>query len=89
MSLNLSVIPGTNEEAYVISFEITDHEYFPYLSSLMAKIICSYCGGNIVHINEEKMKKDPSDKIPTIYHTYRCNKCGQITYNLPMAFQED
>ena len=35
MSLNLSVIPGTNEEAYVIIFEITDHEYFPYLSSLL------------------------------------------------------
>ena len=35
ISLNLSVIPGTNEDAYLIIFEITDHAYLPYLSSLL------------------------------------------------------
>ena len=38
ISLNLSVIPGTNEDAYLIIFEITDHAYFPYLSSLFIKL---------------------------------------------------
>ena len=35
MSLNLSVIPGTREDAYFIIFEITDHAYSPYLSFLL------------------------------------------------------
>ena len=28
---------GTKDEAYLIIFEITDHAYFPYLSSLLIK----------------------------------------------------
>ena len=35
MSLNLSVIPGTNDEAYLIIFDMTDQEYSPYLSFLL------------------------------------------------------
>ena len=34
ISLYSSVIWGTNEEAYKIILEITDHAYFPYLSFL-------------------------------------------------------
>tara|TARA_B100000524_G_scaffold276735_1_gene153810 strand:- start:32 stop:280 length:249 start_codon:yes stop_codon:yes gene_type:complete len=35
ISLNLSVMPGTNDDAYFIIFEITDHAYSPYLSFLL------------------------------------------------------
>ena len=38
ISLNLSVMPGTKDEAYLIIFEITDHAYLPYLSSLFIKL---------------------------------------------------
>ena len=41
ISLNLSVILGTSEEAYFIIFEITDHAYSPYLSFLFIKFFKS------------------------------------------------
>ena len=37
ISLNLSVMPGTSDEAYLIILEMTDHAYLPYLSSLFIK----------------------------------------------------
>ena len=41
MSLNLSVTPGTNEDAYLIILEITDHAYSPYLSFLFINLFKS------------------------------------------------
>ena len=37
ISLNLSVIPGTKDDAYLIIFEITDQAYSPYLSFLFIR----------------------------------------------------
>ena len=37
ISLNSFVIPGTNEEAYLIILDMTDHAYSPYLSFLFIK----------------------------------------------------
>ena len=41
ISLNFSVIPGTNEEAYLIIFEMTDQAYSPYLSFLLIRVLRS------------------------------------------------
>ena len=41
ISLNLSVIPGTREDAYLIILEITSQAYSPYLSFRLIKLLIS------------------------------------------------